>query len=616
MSAENTPAVALLFEDAEQSAHLREALNELGARIVHEGPATELDAAVLSGSGAQVVVINLDAAVEEHIDRIYDTVDLDRQRVVFNDAEASQGLSGWDQARWARHLAAKLMDQFDIDPPRPADARPVEVADVPAAVAERAADAATPVAGAAPGTSVPAEEDAASMPGTGGETESDDAAPGLDIDPADDSFMMRGEASVEAAEDDGALGAEFDALLAEGRDLLDEADEGDEADDFARIDHDDDVLAFDTGDLDTQDETSSSGDDAPPAASGTPAAADSEDGEPVAATALDEDDEAASVEAGDEGRAAASGIDWDAVEAVAPDAAPDEPAESTPSEAPAAPDWGLVDFNAGDDAGGDDANAVKFGHVDDEAEDFGIQKLSASEFLNPGDSGDASPIEPGLSLELVSLEDAVRPQMAEETPSSEMSLDMGPGLKRVIAIGATADSADVVHAFLQALPAPPDAALLLFQHAGDTDHEAHVAELAGIAGIRVLAAEHGGMARNGELLVVPPGQRLQLDRTGRVTLTAVETDRNTCDPSIDDGLSAAAMAFGEETFAVLLVSDANDAVAGAQVVHDRGGQVWLHHHGEEGASSMVAMLQREALVDQEDTPQMLAQRLIEATGAL
>ena len=31
------PAVALLFDDAELGAHLREALRERGARIVHEG---------------------------------------------------------------------------------------------------------------------------------------------------------------------------------------------------------------------------------------------------------------------------------------------------------------------------------------------------------------------------------------------------------------------------------------------------------------------------------------------------------------------------------------------------------------------------------------------------
>ena len=108
------------------SAHLRQALVEAGARIVHEGPATRVTREDLAGNGADVVVINLDAKVEEHLDALYDIFDEDRQRIVFNDAEASSGLSGWDQARWARHLAAKLMDGLDVDPPRPAEARPIE----------------------------------------------------------------------------------------------------------------------------------------------------------------------------------------------------------------------------------------------------------------------------------------------------------------------------------------------------------------------------------------------------------------------------------------------------------------------------------------------------------
>jgi chemosensory pili system protein ChpB (putative protein-glutamate methylesterase) len=46
-----------------------------------------------------------------------------RPRVVFNDAQASRELIGWDRARWARHLAVKVLAMGDIDPPRPEDAR-------------------------------------------------------------------------------------------------------------------------------------------------------------------------------------------------------------------------------------------------------------------------------------------------------------------------------------------------------------------------------------------------------------------------------------------------------------------------------------------------------------
>jgi len=125
-------AVALLFDDAELGSHLRTALSEHGARIVHEGPVSSFNEASLRQAGLDVLVVNLDDAVDEAaLDRIYDLVGNGDISVVFNDAQASRGLDGWDRARWARHLAAKALNSDNIDPPRPDNARVVETPDVP-----------------------------------------------------------------------------------------------------------------------------------------------------------------------------------------------------------------------------------------------------------------------------------------------------------------------------------------------------------------------------------------------------------------------------------------------------------------------------------------------------
>lgn len=113
------PAVALLFADVELARPLREALQELGARIAYEGPAGDVHGEDLAASRADVVVINLEDSELDHLDRLYDVLDGGQWRVIFNDAEASRDLSGWDRARWARHLASKLVGGDDVDPPRP-----------------------------------------------------------------------------------------------------------------------------------------------------------------------------------------------------------------------------------------------------------------------------------------------------------------------------------------------------------------------------------------------------------------------------------------------------------------------------------------------------------------
>jgi two-component system chemotaxis response regulator CheB/chemosensory pili system protein ChpB (putative protein-glutamate methylesterase) len=116
-------SVALLYQTSQLEGHLKDALNELGAAVVYEALTAEMDRDALEGSGAHVVIVNLDPEIESHLDEVYDLLDDERYNVVFNDAQVSSSLSGWEQARWSRHLAAKIMGRPEVaDPPRPAGA--------------------------------------------------------------------------------------------------------------------------------------------------------------------------------------------------------------------------------------------------------------------------------------------------------------------------------------------------------------------------------------------------------------------------------------------------------------------------------------------------------------
>src|SRR5699024_8776084 len=98
--------------------------------IVFEGAASDVQPEALANCGADVIVVNLEPTDDEHLDSLYFALSDSAHRVVFNDAEASRDLSGWDKARWARHLAVKLVGSGDVDPPRPTDARRVETVSV------------------------------------------------------------------------------------------------------------------------------------------------------------------------------------------------------------------------------------------------------------------------------------------------------------------------------------------------------------------------------------------------------------------------------------------------------------------------------------------------------
>ena len=144
-TSERGPAVALLFDDMDSGLRLREALCERGAHIVLESRVNAFLPQQLT-EHADVVVLNLDPDDMDALDRVVDALDSSRQRLVLNDAEATRMLAGWDAARWARHLAAKILGT-DVDPPRPADAVPVTVSTAgpgPGAAADAAPSPAPP----------------------------------------------------------------------------------------------------------------------------------------------------------------------------------------------------------------------------------------------------------------------------------------------------------------------------------------------------------------------------------------------------------------------------------------------------------------------------------------
>ncbi len=186
-----SPGVALLFADADLGAHLRESLVALGARIVYEGAAAQVGPGTLAESGADVVVVNLEPDEDEHFERLCAILEQNAHRVVFNDPEASRVLSGWDKARWARHLAVKLVGGGDVDPPRPLDARQVESGYVEASSGQ-VATAADEVDAVPGGADAP---QAADVP--------EDAA-SLDVDSAQSEQMS---AELEAMLADGEAGA-------------------------------------------------------------------------------------------------------------------------------------------------------------------------------------------------------------------------------------------------------------------------------------------------------------------------------------------------------------------------------------------------------------------------
>jgi two-component system chemotaxis response regulator CheB/chemosensory pili system protein ChpB (putative protein-glutamate methylesterase) len=116
--------VALVFGDADSAGHLRDAVSD-HVDIVYDTSATDFDVSRMVGSQATAALVNLDDC--ESLDDVETGLQEVGVAVVFNDPEISSRLDGWAQARWLRHLTAKLSGNNDFDPPRPATAQATPV---------------------------------------------------------------------------------------------------------------------------------------------------------------------------------------------------------------------------------------------------------------------------------------------------------------------------------------------------------------------------------------------------------------------------------------------------------------------------------------------------------
>jgi two-component system chemotaxis response regulator CheB/chemosensory pili system protein ChpB (putative protein-glutamate methylesterase) len=630
--------IALLSQAGESGRHLRDALAGSGTPIVYEAQATELDREALEKSGARVVVVNLDADVEAHLDEVYSLLDDDRYNVIFNEAQVSSQLSGWEQARWARHLAAKILGTENADPPRPPGAesvpmRAVEAAPVikPVAEPEPIASQAPPIEATAKAEVAEPEVPPASESATAVEDDFSDIARLLnEVDPDPEEFSdPSAERSASAAADlhktvpmpeldlsEFDIDIEPEAEPVETISAKDEEGENDAGQD-ALVD----TLQMPALDVDAASEGDALGfGDLDDFAGGTDDETDTADAVPSARALEDDLAESSAVS-----EAAAIGEDISGIEmldldwADTPEPPESKTAEEAIEDAPApaigsAFAWSLEDMDGdAEEAKPDTAESAP------EPSDFGIEKISASEYLAPeGDKDESEESNaPDLSLELIPLDEAVAPVMAGKKGSGESEgreswLDTSNrvAVSRVWVLGASIGGPEAVREFLAELPAKSPALFLLAQHMGAEFMEIMAQQLSRSTTLTVRTPSHGERVSHGDIVVVPTTHRLRVDREGVITLEALGDTSLPNTPSIDQVLQDVADRFGSKAGFIVFSGMAEDAAEGSRYLAGIGGKVYAQDPETCVISSMVDGVIETGVVSFTGSPKALAEKLL------
>lgn len=109
--------VVLLARAGVARDRLREAIDSAGAQCVLEADPAELDPAALTGCGPKVVLVALDPQTEDALETFDEVLANPDLEVIYEEASLAALREGWDNARWQRHLVAKMQSHNDVLPP-------------------------------------------------------------------------------------------------------------------------------------------------------------------------------------------------------------------------------------------------------------------------------------------------------------------------------------------------------------------------------------------------------------------------------------------------------------------------------------------------------------------
>lgn len=647
--------VALVFEQDAGSAALRAALANAGVQVALERKASQLSSADALDDGVDAIVVNLDPELEDLLDEVTEVLDRARQPVIFNDPAASSDLSGWDRARWLRHLSAKLKGKTDVTPPPPpgAQAIPTPVralepaaAAAPAAVPQPAP--AEPVAAASEPTPElsladldlmfePVESAPPPAPSPSTLTVGDEIG---DLDAffaASDSVVDTAPAP-QAAEDVSPATVsvsepeiDLDALFAEAPEPAEPAVRPASSDELADLD----ALfstppateapastspASELTDLDAlfREFEQSQAAEQPAAAAPAPAPAkpepkaapadwslepllDLEPQAPAAAPAAPAPNPAPRTATGP-----AIPAELEASLALADLKLLDDTEAPAPAPEPAAPspfdDLGSLDLS---DIDIDAAPAAPARPATEPSDELALTDIDFD--FDLGSVPSAAPASPTTSFggDLSDLDALFEPSTAAVGPALSLS-----DLNRVFVLGASIGGPEAIKTFLARLPAGVPAAFIVAQHMGGEFLEMMAAQLDAATPLAVRYPRAGERLRHGEVVIAPAGEQLLVDEGGHLRMSAAPTS-SPYNPSIDQIVRDAADRFGDHATLILFSGMGTDAIEGGRYLTSRGGQVWAQDRGSCVIATMIDSAKQQGLLRFEGSPVQLAERVME-----
>lgn len=184
----------------------------------------------------------------------------------------------------------------------------------------------------------------------------------------------------------------------------------------------------------------------------------------------------------------------------------------------------------------------------------------------------------------------------------------------LVAIGASSGGLEAMITMLQHLPAAYTTPTVLVLHQR-ANRESGVPEmLSRYTHLAVVEPEDKQRIDPGYLYVAPPNYHLLVEREKTFSLS-LDAPVNYSRPSIDMLLESAAIAYGANLIACVLSGANADGTAGAQIVKQRGGRVYVQTPESSTMPIMPLSVAKHVSIDGAFPPVVLAQQLMTLMAA-
>lgn len=177
-------------------------------------------------------------------------------------------------------------------------------------------------------------------------------------------------------------------------------------------------------------------------------------------------------------------------------------------------------------------------------------------------------------------------------------------------LGASTGGPEAVKSFMQALPADLGVGFIYVQHIDPGYEQTLVDMLNKHSHYPACPVTHGAVLPVNATAVVAGDRRVELLDNGTLALHEGEWP-GAYSPSIDQVFADVASSYGSQCGAIVFTGMADDGTAGARLIHQNGGQVWVQSPSSCTISSMPDEALNTGVVSVIASPEGLAARLVE-----